>query len=67
MTPARSIANRIRRDKPGVTLIDLAEETVEACVLEFADKILHGSAQHQSWLTEAARAYVDGRDVPEIR
>lgn len=58
-SPAREHALRIRRERPGVTLIDLAEEVGEACVLEFAEMISRGSKT----VGAAARAYIGGQPV----
>lgn len=36
-------------------------------VMAFAKAILHGSQEHRYWLIEAARAFIDNKEVPPPR
>ena len=42
-------------------------ETAAAAVQRFAEAILHGDNDHRAWLLNAAKAFVDGKPIPEMR
>jgi hypothetical protein len=53
----------------GEELMELegGELVVGTDVVSFAEKILHGDVEHRAWIMEAAKAFVHGEPIPEIR
>ena len=35
-------------------------------VIEFANAILHGDEKHKAWLLAAAKAFTEGKRIPDI-
>jgi hypothetical protein len=59
----RPVATFLREDDAESCVAD--HNVAREAVLEFAWKVQHGDEKHREWLLAAARAWVDGRPLPE--
>lgn len=64
---ARPTVNRYWHELVALTLLSLEVNSISRdrlVVIDFAERILHGSEKHRQWLTDAAQRYVNGeRDL----